>query len=110
MAKAGFAGFLTTRLRRFRSDKRGNVAVIFIFALIPILTAIGAVTDYSMASRMRAKMQSAADAAAVASISKNSAGYNAALTMTGTGTQSIAAGVTDANNLFCGNLNVPNAT
>lgn len=108
MAKAGFAGFLTTRLRRFRSDKRGNVAVIFIFALLPILTAIGAATDYSMATRMRAKMQSAADAAAVASISKNSAGWIAASTMTGNG--SIAAGLTDANNLFCGNLNVPNAT
>jgi Flp pilus assembly protein TadG len=107
MAKAGFAGCLTTLLRHFRSDKRGNVAVIFIFALLPILTAIGAVTDYSMASRMRAKMQSAADAAAVASISKNSAGYIAASTMTSNG--SIAAGVTDANNLFCGNLNVPNA-
>jgi Flp pilus assembly protein TadG len=108
MAKAGFAGFLTARLRRFRSDKRGNVAVIFIFALLPILTAIGAVTDYSMASRMRAKMQSAADAAAVAAISQNSAGWIAASTMSGNG--SVASGLSDANNLFCGNLNVPNAT
>ena len=108
MAKAGFTDFLTTLLRRFRSDRRGNIAVIFTLALLPILSAIGAVTDYSMASRMRAKMQSAADAAAVASTSKNSAGYLAASTMTGNG--SIAAGLTDANNLFCGNLNVPNAT
>src|ERR1700710_385486 len=102
MAKAGFAGSLTALLRRFRSDSRGNIAIIFTLALLPILTAIGAVTDYSMASRMRAKMQSAADAAAVASISKNSAGYLAASTMTGHG--SISAGLTDANNLFCGNL------
>ncbi len=109
MAKAGFAGFLTTQLRRFRSDKRGNIAITFTLALLPILSAIGAVTDYSMASRMRAKMQSAADAAAVASISKNSAGYIAATTMTGTGTLSIPAGLTDANNIFCGNLNVSNA-
>jgi Flp pilus assembly protein TadG len=108
MAKAEFAGCLTTLLRHFRSDKRGNVAVIFIFALLPILTAIGAATDYSMASRMRAKMQSAADAAAVAAISQNSAGWIAASSMSGNG--SVASGLTDANNLFCGNLNVPNAT
>jgi Flp pilus assembly protein TadG len=107
MAKAGFAGCLVGLARRFRRDKRGNIAITFTLALLPILSAIGAVTDYSMASRMRAKMQSAADAAAVASISKNSAGYIAASTMTGNG--SVAAGLTDANNLFCGNLNVPNA-
>jgi Flp pilus assembly protein TadG len=107
MAKAGFAGCLMGLARRFRSDKRGNIAITFTLALLPILSAIGAVTDYSMASRMRAKMQSAADAAAVASISKNSAGFVAASTMTGNGT--ISAGLTDANNLFCGNLNVPNA-
>jgi Flp pilus assembly protein TadG len=107
MAKAGFAGCLMGLARRFRSDKRGNIAITFTLALLPILSAIGAVTDYSMASRMRAKMQSAADAAAVASISKNSAGYLAASTMTGNGT--ITAGLTDAENLFCGNLNVANA-
>ena len=110
MAKTGFADCLMGLARRFRSDKRGNIAITFTLALLPILSAIGAVTDYSMASRMRAKMQSAADAAAVASISKNSAGYIAATTMTGTGTLSIPAGLTDANNIFCGNLNVSNAT
>jgi Flp pilus assembly protein TadG len=109
MAKAGFADCLMGLARRFRSDKRGNIAITFTLALLPILSAIGAVTDYSLASRMRAKMQSAADAAAVASISKNSAGYLAASIMTGNGTVPIPAGLTDANNLFCGNLNVPNA-
>jgi Flp pilus assembly protein TadG len=108
MAKTGFAGCLTGLARRFRSDSRGNIAITFALALLPILSAIGAATDYSMATRMKAKMQSAADAAAVASISKNSAGYLAAATMTGNG--SISAGLTDANNLFCGNLNVANAT
>ncbi len=108
MAKAGFAGCLTSLTRRFRGDSRGNIAVTFALALLPVLSAIGCATDYSLASRMKAKMQSAADAAAVASISKNSAGYLAASTMTGNG--SIAAGLTDANNLFCGNLNVANAT
>ena len=103
MAKAGFAGRLAALLRRFRSNSSGNIAVIFALALLPILTAIGAATDYSTANRMKAKMQSAADAAAVASISKNSAGYLAAAAMNGNG--SVGAGVTDANNIFNGNLN-----
>ena len=103
MAKAGFAGRLTALLRRFRSNSSGNIAVIFAMALLPILSAIGCATDYSLASRMKAKMQSAADAAAVASISQNSAGWVAASSMTGNG--SVAAGVTDATDIFNGNLN-----
>jgi Flp pilus assembly protein TadG len=101
--KAAFQGRLTALLRRFRSNSSGNIAVIFAIALLPILTAIGAATDYSMATRMKAKMQSAADAASVASISKNSAGYLAASTMTGNG--AVSAGLTDAQNIFNGNLN-----
>jgi hypothetical protein len=50
---------------------------------------------------MRAKLLSAADAASLAAITKNSAGYNAALSMTQDG--SVAAGVTDANTVFNGN-------
>jgi len=103
MTKAGFAERVMGLARRFRSDSRGNIAITFTLALLPILSAIGCVTDYSMKTRMQAKMQSAADAAAVASISKNSAGYIAASTMTGNG--SIAAGLTDAQNIFNGNLN-----
>ena len=103
MAKAGFAGRLTALARRFRRDSRGNVAVIFTMALLPILAGIGSAIDYSQASRMKAKMQSAADAASVASISVNSAGYIAASQMTTDG--SVAAGVTEANNIFNGNLN-----
>jgi Flp pilus assembly protein TadG len=103
MAKAGFADRLTALARRFRRDSRGNVAVIFTMALLPILAGIGSAIDYSQASRMKAKMQSAADAASVASISVNSAGYIAASHMTTDG--SVAAGVTEANNIFNGNLN-----
>ncbi len=47
-------------------------------------------------------MQSAADGASVASISTNSAGYLAAIQMTSNG--SVPAGVTDANNIFNGNV------
>jgi len=51
---------------------------------------------------MRAKLQSAADGAAVASISQKSPGFVAASAMTGDG--SVTAGVTDANAVFDGNM------
>jgi Flp pilus assembly protein TadG len=92
----------TALLSRFRRDKRANVAIIFAFALIPILTAIGCATDYTEATRIKAKMQAAADAAAVASVSKNSAAWTAAVNMTSNGP--VAAGVTEANNIYNGNV------
>ncbi len=76
--------------------------IIFAMTLVPMLIAIGCATDYSLAVRMRSKMLSAADGASVASISTNSLGYLAAIQMAGNG--SVAAGVTDANNIFNGNL------
>jgi len=88
---------------RFRNDRRGNIAVIFTLAMIPLVSALGSAVDYSMATRMKAKLQSAADAASVASISQNSAGYLAATQMQSDGT--IPAGVTDANAIFDGNMN-----
>jgi Flp pilus assembly protein TadG len=50
---------------RFRRDRRGNVAVIFTLALLPILTAIGCSIDYSRANRARASMQAALDSTAL---------------------------------------------
>jgi Flp pilus assembly protein TadG len=87
-------------IRRFGRDQRGNMAFTFALVSVPLLTAVGAATDYSMATRMRAKLQSAADAAAVASISQQSPGYLAAAAMTSDG--SVAAGVSDANKIFSG--------
>src|SRR5665647_373132 len=87
---------------RFGRDRRGNIAVIFTIACVPIISAVGCAVDYSMATRMKAKLQSAADAASVASISQKSPGYVAAAAMTSDG--SVAAGVTDANNIFNGTM------
>ncbi|QAU45393.1 pilus assembly protein [Bradyrhizobium guangzhouense] len=91
-------GRLLSRLQR---DSRANVAATFAIALVPLIASIGCAIDYSMATRIKAKLQSSADAASVASISVNSAGYNAAMAMTSNG--SVAAGVTEANNIFNGN-------
>jgi Flp pilus assembly protein TadG len=90
-------------MNRFRRDQRGNLAVIFAVATVPLIAAIGCAIDYSEATRIRAKLQSAADAAAVASISKNSSGWLAASLMTGDGP--VAQAQTDAANIFNGNIN-----
>jgi Flp pilus assembly protein TadG len=87
---------------RFRHDTSANLAVIFAIAVLPLLASVGCATDYTMATRMKAKMQSAADAASVAAISEKSVGYLAATKMTSDG--SVPAAVTDANAVFHGNL------
>lgn len=86
----------------FGRNRRGNVAVIFAIACVPLISAVGCAVDYSMATRMRAKLQSAADGAAVASISQKSPGYVAAAAMTGDGL--VTDGVNDANSIFDGNM------
>ncbi|MEA2917843.1 MAG: hypothetical protein QOJ15_9924 [Bradyrhizobium sp.] len=103
MSAPRFADRVTALLSRFRRDKTANVAIIFVIALLPITEAIGCAVDYSLATRMKAKLQAAADAASVAAISQKSPGFIAAAAMSGNG--SVSAGVTDANNVFNGNMN-----
>jgi Flp pilus assembly protein TadG len=87
---------------RFRKDKRGNLAVIFVFASLPLISAVGCAIDYSRATQIQSKLQAAADAASVGSVAKLSPAFVAAGTMTGDG--AITAGVTDATNIFQGNM------
>ncbi len=49
----------------FRND-RGNVAIVFALALVPLLLAIGCAIDYSRAMNAQATLQNAADAAVLA--------------------------------------------
>lgn len=95
-------------LNRFRRDKRGNIAVIFAIACVPLISAIGCAIDYSEATRLKSKLQSAADAAAVASISEQSPGWLAASNMTSNGEVAIAE--TSAMNIFNGNITGVNNT
>ncbi|AWL98800.1 TadE/TadG family type IV pilus assembly protein [Bradyrhizobium amphicarpaeae] len=92
---------LSTIIRRFIHDRRGNIAVIFAIACVPLITTIGCAVDYSRATQTRAKLQAAADAASVGSIAKASPAFKAAGSMTSDG--SIAVGVTDARNIFDAN-------
>jgi Flp pilus assembly protein TadG len=102
MLKRRYSTGLVRLISHFGRNSKANVAVTFAIASLPILAAVGCAVDYSLAVRMRSKMQSAADAASVGSISQSSPGYAAAEAMSGNG--SVAAGVTDATNIFMGNL------
>ncbi|MGH6715391.1 MAG: TadE/TadG family type IV pilus assembly protein [Bradyrhizobium sp.] len=90
-------------LGRFGRDQRGNVAVIFAITAIPLLAAVGCAVDYSTATRIKAQLQSAADAASVGSLAVGSPAYVAAGAMGSAGP--VPEGVTDATNIFDANIN-----
>jgi Flp pilus assembly protein TadG len=92
--------------RRFARDRRGNIAVIFAFCCVPLITVVGCAVDYARATQIRSKLQAAADAASVGSVAKASPAFVAAGSMTSDG--AIPAGVTDARNIF--NANMTNQT
>ena len=50
----------------FKVDKRGNVAMIFGIALLPMTLFAGSAVDYARASRATSQLQAAADAAVLA--------------------------------------------
>ena len=41
---------------RFSRDTSANVAVLFGLTLVPVVSFVGCAVDYSMASRMKAKL------------------------------------------------------
>jgi len=87
---------------RFHRDQRGNIAVIFALSCVPLISAIGCAIDYSRATQIQSKLQAAADAASVGSVARQSPAYLAAGSMSSDGP--IPAGITDATNLFNGNM------
>jgi Flp pilus assembly protein TadG len=95
-------------ITKFRLNKSGNVAVISALTAIPLLSAVGCAIDYSMASWIKMKLQAAADAATLATMSINSPAVTAAKAMTGSGT--ISGGSTDAINYFNANLSAAPAS
>ena len=84
--------------KRFVKDRRGGVTPMFALMLVPLIGAIGASVDYSMAAKIRTQLLAAADAASVGSVSKSSAALQAAATMSSDGP--IAPGATDATKIF----------
>lgn len=56
----------TARARRFSRDKRGNVAILFGLAIVPLVLFVGLAVDYGRAMTVRGAMSDAADSAALA--------------------------------------------
>ena len=56
--------------RRFSEDRKGNIAIIFSASLVPMLGFTGLAVDYGRASTAQTALNAAADAAALAAVSK----------------------------------------
>ena len=56
--------------QRLRSDQRGNVLMIFGFALLPMVFATGMGIDYARAMKAQTKLNAAADAAALSAVTQ----------------------------------------
>ena len=56
---------IIARSVRFARDRRGNVAITFGIATLPIIGAVGAAVDFSHANSVKAAMQSALDSTAL---------------------------------------------
>jgi Flp pilus assembly protein TadG len=93
---------VSSLLHNFRINKRGNVAVISALAMLPMIAAVGCVIDYTDATLIKTKLQSAADAASLATVSINSTAITTAKGMTGNGT--VSGGSIFATNFFSANL------
>lgn len=89
-------------ISEFRSHRGGNVAIITALATLPMIAAVGCVIDYTSASMIKTKLQAAADAAALATVSVNSSVVTTAKAMSGSGT--VSGGSTFATNFFNANL------
>jgi len=89
---------LRIRAAEFRRDKRANVAMITALTAIPLVSAIGCAIDYSYASMIKTKLQAAADAATLATVSNNSPVVATAKAMSGSGT--VSGGSTYAQQFF----------
>ncbi|TPG22713.1 hypothetical protein EAH87_02645 [Sphingomonas koreensis] len=61
---------ITDVLSRFRRNGRGNVLMIFAFAMIPMVFATAMGVDYAHAVRLQTKMNALADAAALAAVTQ----------------------------------------
>jgi Flp pilus assembly protein TadG len=105
--KSNFAAVNT--FNKFRHDSKGTVAVIFAISLLPVLLAVGLAVDYSVASNTKAKLDSAADAAALNAVIKTKAfladNQNKGLSDAALTSQALAYAKKEAGLHFDGNAN-----
>lgn len=61
-------------------DRNGSVLPIFAIALVPLIAAVGAATDFSMTNNVRTGLQSALDSAVLAAVRDGTSGWQATAT------------------------------
>lgn len=61
---------LRTLTRRLIAEQRGNVFMLFAFAVVPMVFATGMGIDYSRAARLQTKLNAIADSAALAAVAQ----------------------------------------
>jgi Flp pilus assembly protein TadG len=83
---------LVSFARRFSGDRRGNIAVVFAIALVPLISFVGAAIDYSFAARAKTKLIAALDTAVLVATAKSEI------------TMSASAAQSDALNTFAGQM------
>jgi Flp pilus assembly protein TadG len=64
--------------RRFIRNLKGNVAIIFALSLVPIVFLAGMALDFTSATQKRARLNAAADAAALAAVTPKMASQSIA--------------------------------
>lgn len=69
---------LQRKLKDFSKDDKGNIAIIFALAIVPILAAAGSAMDFGRANVAKTHLQAAGDAGALAAaaVRANGAGSN----------------------------------
>ena len=61
---------VSAKLREFTRDQRGNIGILFAASMLPALMFIGLAVDYSRSAGVKTQLDTAADAAALAAVSK----------------------------------------
>jgi Flp pilus assembly protein TadG len=68
LVMSGLLNKLAQSSRRLGRDRKGNIAMMFALAVVPVTMLVGFVIDYGRASGMRAEFDAAADAAVLATV------------------------------------------
>jgi len=92
------------RMRRFRRDERGSMAIMMGLTAVPLIFAVGAGIDYGNANMTKAKLDAVADAAALSAVD------HAAITGSAAAAQVIAQNTFNAQAASLANVTVGNLT
>lgn len=93
--------------KRFLVDRSGNLAIIGALSLIPVLGTAGLALDVAHAIKVKTKLQGAADAAVIGSVTDKSAGVAEAMAMATDG--AVRVSESEARSIFNAQMAEANA-